>query len=399
MAVLDTEKKPKGIRTSLNAMKNFPKRSQSSQKKAALAEAEAKKNDLSLPLPGPLPPLPTFAELSEDNLSTEPHQHNHHNHHNHNHNKLQKPEPKVLEPKYVVASKPSTAESRNEQKVSEPRYVEPRSPKSRDSKTISNGSEPRYVEPRSPKSPESRKPELSKVAPAEPRYVEPKSPKSKVSEPKYVEPRTLDPRRNDINGNAPKPIDRRAPRSSQPVQRFPDVPPVAPQQVLPNGEIKTPKPIHPPSRRRPFVPEETPVNGLGLSNGHVNGHINGNGNGYHDRDLTNSESGTPPEQKTNGTIYNNNPVPRPWTPPEIVDVTPPLTKAHYACYQGHASMPASRNAWHSIPCMTCTKADREIRFRCVYCCLRICSGCFEELQKTQDRSLAQLLGQEVRVLK
>ncbi|PWY71465.1 hypothetical protein BO70DRAFT_365193 [Aspergillus heteromorphus CBS 117.55] len=81
----------------------------------------------------------------------------------------------------------------------------------------------------------------------------------------------------------------------------------------------------------------------------------------------------------------------PWTPPEIEPVAAPLNKLHFACYQDHKSMPPANNVWHALPCMTCQKFDREVRYRCVFCCLRICAGCFQTLQKSPDRSLAQLM--------
>ena len=79
-----------------------------------------------------------------------------------------------------------------------------------------------------------------------------------------------------------------------------------------------------------------------------------------------------------------------WEPP-MADVPAPLGKLHFACYQDHRSMPSSANVWHAVPCMTCLKQDREIRHRCVFCCLRICEGCFGTLQKCSRRSLDELL--------
>lgn len=82
----------------------------------------------------------------------------------------------------------------------------------------------------------------------------------------------------------------------------------------------------------------------------------------------------------------------PYMPP-IPDpvVTPPLTKVHYGCYQSHRAMPASDNVWYATACMTCHKIDQEIRRRCIFCCLRICTDCFETLQKGRDRSLGDLM--------
>ncbi|KAL1975264.1 hypothetical protein VTN31DRAFT_3656 [Thermomyces dupontii] len=84
----------------------------------------------------------------------------------------------------------------------------------------------------------------------------------------------------------------------------------------------------------------------------------------------------------------------PWTPP-MPDplVVAPLTTAHYECYQSHRSMPAANNYWCATPCMTCRKMDQEIRHRCVFCSLRICADCFEELQKVPSRSLRVMMAE------
>lgn len=81
-----------------------------------------------------------------------------------------------------------------------------------------------------------------------------------------------------------------------------------------------------------------------------------------------------------------------WTPPGYEPVAAPLNKLHFACYQEHKSMPPAANVWHALPCMTCQKFDREVRHRCVFCCLRICEGCYQNLQKCSRRSLDELLG-------
>lgn len=82
----------------------------------------------------------------------------------------------------------------------------------------------------------------------------------------------------------------------------------------------------------------------------------------------------------------------PWVPPTPDPmVVAPLTTAHYECYQSHRSMPISNNYWCATPCMTCQKMDQEIRHRCVFCGLRICADCFEELQKVPSRSLRVMM--------
>ncbi|KAL2794073.1 hypothetical protein BJX66DRAFT_338214 [Aspergillus keveii] len=97
-------------------------------------------------------------------------------------------------------------------------------------------------------------------------------------------------------------------------------------------------------------------------------------------------SGTPNEAGSSEEDDN-----RPWTPPEVEPVPVPLNKLHYSCYQEHRAMPAAANVWYALPCMTCQKFDREIRHRCVFCCLRVCADCFTALKKIPQRSLAELM--------
>ncbi|KAJ5577816.1 uncharacterized protein N7459_006780 [Penicillium hispanicum] len=84
--------------------------------------------------------------------------------------------------------------------------------------------------------------------------------------------------------------------------------------------------------------------------------------------------------------------PSPFTPLDLDSVVAaPLDKIHFACYQEHCSMPVAQNVWCPLPCMSCLKLDREIRHRCVFCCLRICGDCYQLLQKCENRSLAELM--------
>ncbi|CRG92188.1 hypothetical protein PISL3812_09244 [Talaromyces islandicus] len=95
---------------------------------------------------------------------------------------------------------------------------------------------------------------------------------------------------------------------------------------------------------------------------------------------------TPDSSRTssNNTLSN-------WTPP-LPDpvVVAPLTRVHYNCFQGHRTMPATNNVWYATACMTCRKLDQEVRHRCTFCSLRVCGACFERLQKSRDRSLAEV---------
>lgn len=82
----------------------------------------------------------------------------------------------------------------------------------------------------------------------------------------------------------------------------------------------------------------------------------------------------------------------PYTPLDFDPPGPaPLNKLHFACFQEHRNMPEAKNVWCSVPCMTCHKFDQEIRYRCVFCSLRICDGCHQALVKCKDRSLAELM--------
>ncbi|KAL1854735.1 hypothetical protein Plec18167_008598 [Paecilomyces lecythidis] len=78
-------------------------------------------------------------------------------------------------------------------------------------------------------------------------------------------------------------------------------------------------------------------------------------------------------------------------PQQLEPVAAPLNKVHFACYQSHKSMPVANNYWYSVPCMTCQKVDQQSRYRCTFCCLRVCGDCFQGLQKCKNRSLDEFL--------
>ncbi|KAI2791529.1 hypothetical protein POX_c04390 [Penicillium oxalicum] len=81
-----------------------------------------------------------------------------------------------------------------------------------------------------------------------------------------------------------------------------------------------------------------------------------------------------------------------FAPSDQMDILPAvLNKVHYNCFQEHRNMPVAQNSWCPVPCMTCHKTDRQVRHRCVFCCLRICEGCHVTLQKCKGRSLTELM--------
>lgn len=368
MAVKDTSTEKKSSKGFFSAMKNnFPKRSQNSQKKQQQA-VEAKKNTTAadtLPLPGPLPALPTFS-LNEER---------------------QEQEPRVLEP----------------------RYVDPVAPKSPSASSSAGYARFNHMNNNS----NNHHHEIGPiVTPSEPRYVEPQQQQGK--EYRRSDPRYYSEQHSEINGRAA------ANGNGHKGNGIANGVPNANGNGLPNGRTQmsprpmqmSPRPIQmSPRPRQP--PPSLPRNGGAASGGVVRGSMPANGapnnnnsgvNGHHEiktprpihpvarPPIPAAEPTSPTTNGNNGYDLSSSP-PRssPPPPPEIVEVAPPITKVHYHCYQDHCSMPASRNAWHSIPCMTCMKADRQIRFRCTFCCLRICSDCFDELQKIQDRSLSELV--------
>src|SRR5436190_15607934 len=77
---------------------------------------------------------------------------------------------------------------------------------------------------------------------------------------------------------------------------------------------------------------------------------------------------------------------------------PPLNKVHFACYQSHRSFAVSNNVRYPVPCMTCLKSDQQLRWRCTFCCLRICGDCVQAIQKCKARSLKELLKSVVQAL-
>ncbi|MCJ1420510.1 hypothetical protein MMC32_006867 [Xylographa parallela] len=69
----------------------------------------------------------------------------------------------------------------------------------------------------------------------------------------------------------------------------------------------------------------------------------------------------------------------------------PLTFIHRACYQSHRHMNNSKNDIAQVPCMACQVDDKEIRWKCSWCCLRVCNRCMEVLEGIKDRDLGALL--------
>ncbi|KAI0182948.1 hypothetical protein EV127DRAFT_414618 [Xylaria flabelliformis] len=63
-----------------------------------------------------------------------------------------------------------------------------------------------------------------------------------------------------------------------------------------------------------------------------------------------------------------------------------LSDRHYNCRLNHARFTNSRNTHYPLACQTCGIADKERRYLCTYCNLRICVPCVE-LLTTNSRNL------------
>ncbi|KAK8056019.1 hypothetical protein PG993_001246 [Apiospora rasikravindrae] len=62
----------------------------------------------------------------------------------------------------------------------------------------------------------------------------------------------------------------------------------------------------------------------------------------------------------------------------------PLRPCHLKCLNDHQGFIRTKNASHSIACATCHVEDREPRFVCTTCSVRVCSRCRDLLEKHKD---------------
>ncbi|KAK8049825.1 hypothetical protein PG994_011555 [Apiospora phragmitis] len=62
----------------------------------------------------------------------------------------------------------------------------------------------------------------------------------------------------------------------------------------------------------------------------------------------------------------------------------PLRPSHLKCLNDHQGFIRTKNAAHSIACATCHVEDREPRFVCTTCSVRVCSRCRDLLEKHKD---------------
>ena len=77
--------------------------------------------------------------------------------------------------------------------------------------------------------------------------------------------------------------------------------------------------------------------------------------------------------------------------PSLPAPAPPLTPMQVSCLHSHRILHRSKNNHAPVACMLCENADFEQRWRCHWCCLRMCSRCREKLETIESRDIAVLL--------
>ncbi|KAF1842345.1 uncharacterized protein K460DRAFT_182643 [Cucurbitaria berberidis CBS 394.84] len=91
------------------------------------------------------------------------------------------------------------------------------------------------------------------------------------------------------------------------------------------------------------------------------------------------------------------PPPPPFTPltrqpiPLPTSRIPQIGPAHLHCYTNHKTTVWSNNNFQPMGCMICHANERERKWACTWCQLRICRSCSEELNMIPGRNLRALL--------
>lgn len=106
---------------------------------------------------------------------------------------------------------------------------------------------------------------------------------------------------------------------------------------------------------------------------------------------TSTISPTPIQKPTNASTPTPNPLHQLLPPAEPNMFLPPLTLIHFHCYQSHRNMKRSNNIYAPVPCMTCRIDDTEMRWKCTWCCLRICAACMQKLENVRGKDLTTLI--------
>jgi len=66
---------------------------------------------------------------------------------------------------------------------------------------------------------------------------------------------------------------------------------------------------------------------------------------------------------------------------------PPIGLTHFNCYQSHRRVLKLPNKHYPVPCMICKVDNTEQRWKCAWCCLRVCTECMDALRKVEGKDL------------
>lgn len=91
------------------------------------------------------------------------------------------------------------------------------------------------------------------------------------------------------------------------------------------------------------------------------------------------------------------PTPPPFTPltrqpiPMPSVLIPAIAPSQLRCYTKHSTSIWSNNTFQPMGCMICHSNDKDRKWTCTWCRLRICRNCSEELSMVPGRNLEKLL--------
>lgn len=77
--------------------------------------------------------------------------------------------------------------------------------------------------------------------------------------------------------------------------------------------------------------------------------------------------------------------------PLRVNLIPRITASQVHCYTQHRTNVWSNNVFQPMGCMICHSNEKDRKFSCTWCQLRICRGCSAELMTVPGRDLGALL--------
>lgn len=77
--------------------------------------------------------------------------------------------------------------------------------------------------------------------------------------------------------------------------------------------------------------------------------------------------------------------------PLPITLIPRITPSQLSCYTQHRTNVWSNNVFQPMGCMVCHSNEKDRKFSCTWCQLRICRGCSEELRMIPGGDLGALL--------